>query len=91
VISAIRSRRGEVTRCYLAPAESRAAAGRLVVKIAIAPDGAVTGVERHGGSTLDSKELVECVAGVVKGWKLPADAQPREVFYTFRFGAADRE
>jgi hypothetical protein len=88
----LRSRVGQVGRCYERSLRGRAArAGVVVVQAAVAPTGQVmtAHVQR---STLGAPEVERCVAAVVRGsvFPRPAGGGMTIVSYPFRFQAGAR-
>ncbi len=87
ILKVVRSRAGEVRRCYQqAVADKPGLAGRVVVKIVIAPSGAVTSAA-ISSSTVDHKGMEACLVARIESWKFPAAENPTTLTYPFQFSA----
>lgn len=77
-----RTRSGEVRRCYEAAlAKDQALRGKVTLRFAILPSGAVSEV-RVARSTLRSRPVSTCLVAVVRGWKTPfRPPEPVDVEY----------
>jgi hypothetical protein len=79
-------KRAQVFTCYANAIENRElsdkASGRVKVALSVLPSGTAANV-RVAETTLSSKPVEDCIAGMVSRWQLPAPSQRIEFVYTY--------
>jgi hypothetical protein len=86
----LQQREVSTRKCYqdvLNEKQDRAFQGNVKVVIALRPDGGAQDV-RVVGTTLNNKEVEDCLVGTIRRFEFPPLAQGGEVQYEFRFSPA---
>jgi hypothetical protein len=86
----LQQREVSTRKCYqdvLNEKQDRSFQGNVKVVIALRPDGGAQDV-RVVGTTLNNKEVEDCLVGTIRRFEFPPLAQGGEVQYEFRFSPA---
>jgi hypothetical protein len=87
----VQRRRAGYEQCYAAGLSRDAKlAGKVIVRFVVDKDGAVSGA-KDDGSTLQDREVIECVLGEIRQLRFPAreGAPAAEVLYPLSFSPPD--
>jgi hypothetical protein len=90
IMLVLQQREVSTRKCYqdvLNEKQDRAFQGTVKVVIALRPDGNAQDV-RVVGTTLNNKEVEDCLVGTIRRFEFPQLAQAGEVQYEFRFRPA---
>jgi hypothetical protein len=90
IMLVLQQREVSTRKCYqdvLNEKQDRSFAGNVKVVIALRPDGSAQDV-RVAGTTLNNKEVEDCLVGTIRRFEFPQLAQSGEVQYTFQFRPA---
>jgi hypothetical protein len=90
IMMVLQQREVSTRKCYqdvLNEKLDRSFQGNVKVVIALRPDGGAQNV-RVVGSTLNNKEVEDCLVGTISRFEFPALAHAGEVQYEFRFRPA---
>jgi hypothetical protein len=90
IMLVLQQREVSTRKCYqdvLNEKQDRSFQGNVKVVIALRTDGVAQDV-RVAGTTLNNKEVEDCLVGTIRRFEFPALAQGGEVQYTFQFRPA---
>lgn len=89
VFRVVKAHSREIKLCYEQRLRAKPGlSGKLVVRMVIAPTGAMQSAETTE-DTLGDADTTRCVEAAVRKWKFPATGGPCTVSFPFKFAAAD--